>query len=74
MNTIIIVADACVVDREDVDGFEGSKFEDVHQFLETSRIDCVCYTLSEFMEACNNDEIDLHNSFISYIHVEDCSV
>ena len=59
--------------RTHIEGFEDRKFENVSHFANTAHIcmDDLCYyDMSEFMERYNNDEVDMANTFMTYINVE----
>ena len=57
-------------DRRDVEDVEGKFFEtadDVVKYFAPIRVKI--YSMSEFVDACNNEEIDLNDIWMTYIHI-----
>ena len=56
-------------ERHDAENIEGSIYtiEEIEMVLPD---DVEYYTLSEFMDKCNNEEIELDNYWVSYIVME----
>jgi len=74
-NIFIVVADVTDVYRNDIEGIENSVYEDLEQFKATFEkyhedADYGIYNLSDFQDACNDEEINLNNSWITYITIK----
>lgn len=62
-------------DRNYIEGFENAKFDDFSQMWETMRIDLteteqLIYTLTEFIDEANDQEIDLENYWITNVWIK----
>jgi len=52
--------------REDAENIENNSYN-IGEIEMVIPEDVVMYSLSDFMDACNNEEIDINGSWISYI-------
>ena len=58
-------------DRRDVEDVEGKTFDtvdDVDKYFAPIRVNT--YTISEFVDACNNEEIKLDDVWVTYINIK----
>jgi hypothetical protein len=56
--------------REDVECYEGVKFYDTKNFIETSKLDAVVMPISDFTNKLNDQEINLENYWMTSILLE----
>ena len=72
MSTVIVVlGQVDSVDRRDLENFENELFYDKNNFLETTKLkDVKFFTLSDFMDNINNDEIKSTEHWFGYIRLE----
>lgn len=73
--TVIVLSHTSYVGRDEMEGFENTIFENKNQFLETIgqsvNTDGIrLYTLTDFMDECNNEEIDISNYWFGYIQLK----
>ena len=52
--------------REDAENIENSLYS-IEELESVIPDDVQMFTLSDFMDACNNDEVNIYGSWISYI-------
>lgn len=72
MSTVIVVlGQVDSVDRRDLENFENELFYDKNNFLETTKLkDVKFFTLSDFMDNMNDDEINSSKCWFGYIRLE----
>ena len=76
--TVIVVLDADYFDRSLAEELEDQSFKTSRELVEqVERINPDCdvmrlefYSLTEFMNMCNDDDINTFNSWISYVTIE----
>lgn len=58
------------IEDQQIEDFENSvEFAEINQIqIEEKRELYITYPLTDFMDACNNEEINLNNWFISYVY------
>jgi len=74
MNTYIIIADVAEseIDRTDLQNIEEKEFktlEELQQALKTT--DFEIYTLSDFMDLWNNEEVTPERNWLGYVKIEE---
>lgn len=72
METYIVLADVDSYDRKEFAEFlENSEHESIDTFVKTfcPEQDILMYNLTDFMDACNNQEIDLNNYWVTYVNI-----
>jgi hypothetical protein len=64
-------------ERKQAEAIEDQHFDDfssLQEHLEETNVDgytdASLYTMTDFMEACNDQEIDLEQYWISYVHID----
>jgi hypothetical protein len=65
--TVMVLAKVNDVDRNDIEGFEGVKFEDNSQFINTSGLDVKLMDLTDFVDFVNDQCFNDEDYWITYI-------
>lgn len=71
MDKYIVLGEAYDFDRSEIEDIEGIVFKDLteaNKYYAPRKI--TIYSVSEFVDASNDEHIDLDNSWITYIHIK----
>ena len=72
MKTYILVANIDNNYRRDIENLENSNFDNLQilsDFLKTEKIDSYIIPLTDFVDACNDQEFSIDNNWITYVNV-----